>query len=67
MDAKICTMDGVVICKDMQGCNVSDEAITAAREYADFYECPVHLVDDDGDWTVYPEVGGVRPERIAIR
>ena len=42
------------------GCNSSDEAIQVAKRMADRMGRDVHLVDDDGEWIVHPEIDGVR-------
>lgn len=44
----------------LQGCNVCDKAIQVAQGLADSMGRDVHLVDDDGEWAVHPEINGHR-------
>ena len=43
------------ITEGLQGCEVCDEAIIAARNIARRRNEEVLLVDDDGDWIVFPD------------
>ncbi len=44
----------------LQGCKVCNEALQVAEGLADSMGRDVHLVDDDGEWIVHPEIDGVR-------
>lgn len=47
--------DGSTITEGLQGSNVCDEAMQAARRIAARREETVLLVDDDGHWLVRPD------------
>jgi hypothetical protein len=46
---------GETITEGLQGCSRCDEALIAAREWAEDWGEAVHLVDDDGEWIVYQD------------
>ena len=52
--------NGYAIAEGLQGCKVCDEAIQMAERIADQRGLAVSLVDDDGEWLVYPMKNGVR-------
>jgi hypothetical protein len=52
--AAIYTLEGNELSAGLQGCNVCDEAIQAAKRFAQQLGTDVHLVDDDGEWIVHP-------------
>lgn len=54
------TETGDEITVGLQGCNVCDEAINAAKRIADSLGEDVLLVDDDGEWIVHPMIDGHR-------
>lgn len=58
--AAIYTLDGNEICAGLQGSNVCDAAIIAARNHAANLGADVHLVDDDGEWIVHAD-GSIDP------
>lgn len=51
---------GAELTAGLQGCRVCDEAIQCAERLADARGEVVRLVDDDGEWLVYPLVDGRR-------
>lgn len=53
--AAIYDTNGEEICDGLQGSEVCDEAIKAAREIAAARNEPVVLYDDDGEWVVHPD------------
>jgi len=53
--AEIYSMNGDEIALGLQGCNVCDEAIQAAKGIAQDLGKPVRLEDDDGLWDVFPD------------
>lgn len=61
--------NGDEITVGLQGSDVCDEAIRAARNIAADRNETVQLVDDDGTWDVYPD-GKIRKskvERLTLR
>lgn len=44
----------------LQGCRICDEAMQAAKYWADELGEDVQLADDDGEWIVHPAIAGVR-------
>lgn len=53
--ANIYNMNGEYISEGLQGCNVCDEAIQAAKWIAEERDEEVMLEDDDGNWIVSPD------------
>ena len=52
----ILSMNGNELSAGLPGCDSgSDSALYAAREWADRLHELIHLVDDDGDWLVFPK------------
>lgn len=62
--ASIYTLDGGELCVGLQTANRCNEAIRAARSHAYELDQPVHLIDSDGQWLVYPDG---ECERYSIR
>lgn len=51
----------------LQGCNKCNEALQVAEGLADSMGRDVHLVDDDGEWAVHPELNGEREAADQIK
>lgn len=70
--AAIYDMDtGDTITDGLQGCNTCDEALDMARRIAAERGESVHLVDDDGEWSVAPDyrcerLGSAKPDDIDV-
>ena len=55
MNAAIYTLDGAELCAGLQPSSVSSAAYRAAANHASRLNSVVHLVDDDGEWLVWPD------------